>query len=122
MKIAVIGPGAMGCLFAARLARSGCDVTLVDHKQERAARLNASGILVEGADGTIETKLKVVTNVPNNCELAIVLVKAHSTIHLNLNSRTPLCGAVCHDRTPFRYNSGPGLHAGPYTGHVPGGA
>lgn len=90
MKIAVIGPGAMGCLFAARLARSGCDVTLVDHKQDRAARLNASGILVVGADGTIEAKPKVVTNVPNNCELAIVLVKAHSTIHLTLNSRTPV--------------------------------
>ncbi len=90
MKIAVIGPGAMGCLFAARLARSGCDVTLVDHKQDRAARLSANGISVETADGTIDAKPKVVTTVPNNSDLAIVLVKAHSTIHLNLNSRTPV--------------------------------
>ncbi|NUM53037.1 MAG: 2-dehydropantoate 2-reductase [Candidatus Hydrogenedentes bacterium] len=90
MKIAVIGPGAMGCLFAARLARAGSDVTLVDYKQDRAARLNANGIVVESADGTIEAKPKVVVTLPNNAELVIVLVKAHSTIHLNLNSRTPV--------------------------------
>ena len=90
MKIAVIGPGAMGCLFAARLARAGSDVTLVDHKPDRAARLNASGISVETADGMIDAKIKVVTAPPNNADLAIVLVKAHSTIHLNLNSRTPV--------------------------------
>jgi 2-dehydropantoate 2-reductase len=90
MKIAVIGPGAMGCLFAARLARSGCDVTIVDHKQDRAARLSANGISVETADGAIDAKPKVVTTVPNNSDLAIVLVKAHSTIHLTLNSRTPV--------------------------------
>lgn len=90
MKIAVIGPGAMGCLFAARLARAGSDVTLVDHKPDRAARLNASGIRVETRDGAIDAKPKVVVTVPNNADLAIVLVKAHSTIHLTLNSRTPV--------------------------------
>lgn len=90
MKIAVIGPGALGCLFAARLAHTGNDVTLVDYKQDRAARLSASGISVETADGKIDAKPKVVTTVPNNAELALVLVKAHSTIRLNLNSRTPV--------------------------------
>ena len=90
MKIAVIGPGAMGCLFAARLARSGCDVTVVDYRQDRAARLSASGISVESAEGMIEAKPKVVTSIPNNSDLAILLVKAHSTIHLTLNSRTPV--------------------------------
>ena len=90
MKISVIGPGAMGCLFAARLARAGLDVTLVDHKPDRAARLTAGGISIESADGTIDAKIKVITSVPNNADLALVLVKAHSTIHLTLNSRTPV--------------------------------
>ncbi|HRK34377.1 MAG TPA: 2-dehydropantoate 2-reductase [Candidatus Hydrogenedentes bacterium] len=90
MKIAVIGPGAMGCLFAARLAKAGNEVTLVDHRQDRATRLAASGISVETQDGVLDTKPKVVTSVPNNADLAIVLVKAHATIHLNLNSRTPV--------------------------------
>lgn len=90
MKVAVIGPGAMGCLFAARLSRAGNDVTLVDHRQDRANRLASSGILVESADGVIDAKPRVSTTIPNNAELAIVLVKAYSTIHLTLNSRTPV--------------------------------
>ncbi|MDZ4861753.1 MAG: 2-dehydropantoate 2-reductase [Candidatus Hydrogenedentes bacterium] len=90
MKIAVVGPGAMGCLFAARLAKAGNDITLVDYKQERTARLAASGISVETADGMIFAKPKLSMTVPHNVELVLVLVKAYATIHLTLNSRTPV--------------------------------
>ena len=37
MKIAIIGPGAIGSLFAAYLAEGGLDVTLVDNLEARAA-------------------------------------------------------------------------------------
>ncbi|HEO71896.1 MAG TPA: hypothetical protein ENN80_11590, partial [Candidatus Hydrogenedentes bacterium] len=47
MKVAVIGPGALGCLFAARLAKSGIRTTLVDYRIDRALRLQRTGILVE---------------------------------------------------------------------------
>ncbi len=46
--IAVVGPGAIGCLIAAGLA-AGADntVLLVDHDSERAAFLNRRGLIVE---------------------------------------------------------------------------
>ncbi len=48
MKTAVIGPGALGCLFAARLsARAACDIWLLDHDGKRAAGLRNAVVLVE---------------------------------------------------------------------------
>jgi 2-dehydropantoate 2-reductase len=54
MRIAIAGPGAMGCLLAAllapRIADSGHSLWLLDHRQERARFLNTQGIISE-ADG-----------------------------------------------------------------------
>lgn len=87
MKISIIGPGAMGCLFAARLAKSGVDVSLVDHRSDRAARINAQGIMVDTSAGTEQQKVKVVSSVPGNQDLLIVCVKSHATKGLALNGR-----------------------------------
>ncbi len=46
MRIAVVGAGAMGSLFAARLARAGHAVTLVDVDTDRAGRIGADGLVV----------------------------------------------------------------------------
>ena len=43
MKIAIIGPGAMGCLFAAFLAKKDQDVWLLDNSPERAKRIREEG-------------------------------------------------------------------------------
>ena len=56
MRIAVVGPGALGCLFATRLF-SAADkhddsITLIDHRPERAASLNQQGIVLESTAGT----------------------------------------------------------------------
>ena len=50
MKIVIVGPGAIGCLFAALLSRSKSDheVWILDKEPQRADRLNSSGIKVEG--------------------------------------------------------------------------
>jgi len=48
--IAIVGPGALGSLFAALLWRAGRRVVLVDHRPDRAGRLNGSGIKVEFPD------------------------------------------------------------------------
>jgi 2-dehydropantoate 2-reductase len=44
--VAIIGPGAIGCTFAVRLALSRCalQVTLIDYRPDRAARLSARPI------------------------------------------------------------------------------
>jgi 2-dehydropantoate 2-reductase len=49
MKIVIVGPGAMGTLFAARLAASGAsDIRLLDKDQRRAALIRKKGLRVTG--------------------------------------------------------------------------
>lgn len=50
-QIVIVGAGAMGCLFAARLTEAGVDVTLVDVDRERIDLLNAEGIGVDDGKG-----------------------------------------------------------------------
>ncbi|HIJ65181.1 MAG TPA: 2-dehydropantoate 2-reductase [Candidatus Hydrogenedentes bacterium] len=90
MRVAIVGPGALGCLFAARLARSGTQTTLVDYRADRAARLSEVGITVEGADETYSATLPVVTTPPQRQDLAIILTKAYATAELRLPSNTPI--------------------------------
>ena len=47
-KILVAGPGALGCLFAVRLARRWPCVYLLDHRPDRAAKLQENGLHVTG--------------------------------------------------------------------------
>ncbi|MBA3013896.1 MAG: 2-dehydropantoate 2-reductase [Proteobacteria bacterium] len=51
MKICVVGPGALGCFFSATLARAGHQVWLVDHRSERARRIEAHGITLYDRNG-----------------------------------------------------------------------
>lgn len=89
MKVAVIGPGAMGCLFSARLANAGIKTTLVDYDPQRAKRLDSTGITVESKDGSVQEKVSVVSSVPKGQDLLVVLVKAHKTKDLTLQDDTP---------------------------------
>lgn len=50
-RIVVIGAGAMGCLFAARLARAGKEVTLVDVDEARLSHIAANGIELHDETG-----------------------------------------------------------------------
>lgn len=90
MRVAVIGPGAMGCLYAARLAESGAKVFLVDYRMDRAERLGKSGITVENEGEPIVAHPKVVTHVPTGLNLIIVLTKAYSTGSLRFPPETPV--------------------------------
>ena len=82
MKIAIVGPGAMGCLFAALLSRvkDRHEIWLLDKISERAKELNKKGILVEGI-----SRIKVnpgVTDDANKigpCELVIIFTKSYDT-------------------------------------------
>ena len=59
-KIAVIGPGAMGCLFAARFARAGHKTYLIDYRPQRAEALAKSGITVDEHHGSFAERVPVV--------------------------------------------------------------
>ena len=51
-RILVIGAGAMGCLFAARIAESGADVMLIDVDTARLAAIARDGITLTDDNGT----------------------------------------------------------------------
>ena len=50
MKTAIVGPGALGCLFASLMHEHGAEVLLLDHNQQRAKRISSCGIHIEGGD------------------------------------------------------------------------
>ncbi len=90
MKVAVIGPGALGCLFAARMARSGTKVTLIDHRKERAERLEQQGITVESAGEVLTAHPSVSLHVPTGMDFILVLTKAYATEALRFPPEVPV--------------------------------
>ena len=48
MKIAIVGTGAMGSIYAARLAEAGNEVWAVDAWQAHVDAINANGLCVDG--------------------------------------------------------------------------
>ena len=80
MDFLIVGPGAMGCLFAARLKKVGHDVILFDHIEERAALINKQGIQVEGILGDYTVQVSAVTGkIPSIPDIAAICVKANET-------------------------------------------
>lgn len=90
MKVAVVGPGAMGCLYAAHLARGGVKTFLIDRNQARADRLAKSGITVETEEDSFVEHPSMATHIPSGLNLIIVLTKAYSTKSLRLPPETPV--------------------------------
>ena len=90
MKVAVIGPGALGCLFAARLVQGGVKTHLVDYDPKRAERLAKSGITVERQGENLSAQPTVSTKIPAGQDLILVLTKSHSTADLKLPPETPV--------------------------------
>lgn len=81
MHTLVVGPGAIGCLFAALLSRAGQSVSLLDHKRERAARIADQGLFIQTPDG-VEHYSASISADPSQMpspDLALICVKAYST-------------------------------------------
>jgi 2-dehydropantoate 2-reductase len=81
MKVAVIGPGALGCLLAAKFSLAGEHVRLVDHRPDRARLLSRRGLLLHTQEGTA-TKVEIAAGLAREVgpvDLAILTVKAHQT-------------------------------------------
>ncbi len=80
MNFLIVGPGAMGCLFAARLKQAGYNVALLDHIEKRAALINKKGIRVEGILGEytvqVPTVIGSISSVP---DVVVICVKANET-------------------------------------------
>ena len=79
MKIAIIGTGAMGSVYAGMLAEAGHDVWAVDSWAEHIAHITKNGLRLDGASGnrTI-TNLSATTSVQDadGCDLYVIATKA----------------------------------------------
>jgi 2-dehydropantoate 2-reductase len=77
MKIAVIGSGAMGLLFGAKLAEAGNDVTMIDVVPEVLEELRANGIHLEfgDSDKQIPVKASRAEEMTETVDLAILFTK-----------------------------------------------
>ncbi|MBD3292623.1 MAG: 2-dehydropantoate 2-reductase [Armatimonadia bacterium] len=79
--VLIVGPGAMGCLHAAMLAEVGVKTGLLDHRAERAERINERGIVLErdGEERTVQVRCSADAADFAPTRLAIILVKAYDT-------------------------------------------
>ena len=81
LRIGIIGPGAMGCLFGGLLALAGHEVWLLCRQPELADWLARDGLTIE-RDGVERWARVHATAEPRTAaplDLALVLVKSHST-------------------------------------------
>lgn len=77
MKIAVLGCGAMGSIYAALLADAGHEVLAVDAWPAHVAAINDSGLRVEGASGDRTVALRAFEDIPEEpVDMVVVAVKA----------------------------------------------
>jgi 2-dehydropantoate 2-reductase len=81
VKLAIIGPGALGCFLAAKFSLSGEKVWLVDYRSARAERLTRQGHILKTPAGNA-THVRVSAGLAGEVgpvDLAILTVKAHQT-------------------------------------------
>lgn len=78
MKIAVVGCGAMGSVYAGLLASAGHEVWAIDSWREHVDAMRANGLRVEGASGDRTVKLNATTSAADAgmCDLVIIATKA----------------------------------------------
>ena len=80
-KVAVLGAGAMGCLFGGELAEHGLDVTLIDVWREHVDAINRDGLRIVGHRGERRVGVPATTD-PGACgpvDVVLVHCKAAST-------------------------------------------
>ena len=61
-KVAVLGAGAMGCLFGGLMAEKGLDVVLIDVWKDHVDAINKNGLKMDGHGGDRFIKIKATNN------------------------------------------------------------
>ncbi|MFC6281338.1 MULTISPECIES: ketopantoate reductase family protein [Polaromonas] len=77
MKVAIVGCGAMGSVYAGLLAGAGNEVMVVDRWQAHVDAIRTQGLRVEGASGDLVVQLQAYTQAPVQAmDLVIIAAKA----------------------------------------------
>ena len=81
LRVGVIGPGAMGCLFGGLLALAGHEVWMLCRQPDQAELLERQGIVVErdGAERRAPVQATAEPRAAAPLDVAIVMVKSYAT-------------------------------------------
>ena len=94
--IVIVGAGAMGCLFAVRLAEAGACVTLVDVDADRLEALRRDGVTLadDAGERTVRVRAALAAEVVAPVDLVLLFTKAmhsqaaaHSVAHLAVGAQ-----------------------------------
>ncbi len=81
MKIVIVGPGAMGCLFASFLSKSKEEIWLLDKDSSGAEKINEKGISIEGSSGNWQARPRATSEIKEigKADLILICVKSFQT-------------------------------------------
>ena len=79
LKVAVLGAGAMGCLFGGLLAEKGLDVILIDVWKEHVDAINNNGLKMDGHGGDRFIKVKATTDTSSLEKVDAIIVMCKAT-------------------------------------------
>ena len=90
MKIAIVGTGAMGSVYAGLLASAGHEVWAVDSWQEHIEAIRERGLRVEGASGDRVARVQATTDAAEvgEAELVVIATKAMNVEAASESART----------------------------------
>jgi 2-dehydropantoate 2-reductase len=80
LKVAVLGAGAMGCLFGGLLAEKGLNVILIDVWKEHVEAINKNGLKMDGHGGDRFIKVKATTDPSTVGIVDAVIVMCKATV------------------------------------------
>ena len=78
-SIAIVGAGAMGCLFGGLLAEGGLDVTLIDVWKDHVDRINREGLKIVGFGGDRHVRVRAVQDARDVERADIVFFQCKAT-------------------------------------------
>ena len=81
-SVVIVGPGAMGCLHAGLLGRvPHLDITLLDHRTDRAELINEQGVIIEAPAETYTVSVPCTADAQELtiADLVIIFTKAYDT-------------------------------------------
>jgi 2-dehydropantoate 2-reductase len=97
MKIAIVGTGAMGSVYAALFASAGHEVWAIDRWKEHVDAMRSRGLRVEGASGDRTVRVNATTDARDAgpCDLVVLATKA---MHVAAAAQT--IGSLLKEETP----------------------
>ncbi|MBC9783927.1 ketopantoate reductase family protein [Heliobacterium chlorum] len=79
MRFAVLGAGAMGCLYGGFLAQAGVDVSLVNRWEDHVQALNERGLFIDSDDGSQVIPVQATTRPEEVGPVDVILFMVKST-------------------------------------------